>query len=102
MKTLENLVAAASADAVLLTLAPAEPEAVPDVPAAGVPLRAVITDEKLELPRALTFALLPIPRTVTWLFALSDAGLLVWLALFETKEPEITPFAASRAAEEEE
>ena len=66
MNTLENLVAAASADAVLLTLAPALPEAVPEVPAAGViPERADTTDENDELPVALTLAALPIPLTVT-------------------------------------
>lgn len=65
MNTLENLVAAASADAVLLTLAPALPEAVPDVPAAGVPALPVITLLNTELLMALTLAALPIPLTVT-------------------------------------
>ncbi len=42
--------AAASADAVLLTFAPALPDAVPEEPAAGVAERAVITLLKEELP----------------------------------------------------
>lgn len=65
MKTLENLVAAASADAVLLTLAPALPDAVPDVPGAGVPALPVIDEVNTELLCAFTLAALPIPLTVT-------------------------------------
>ena len=100
MKILENLVAAASADAVLLTLAPALPEAVPEVPAAGVPALAVITLLKLELLCAFTAAALPIPLTVTSLLAFSDVGFVV-LELLETNEPEITPLAAWLADDEE-
>ena len=102
---LENFVAAASADAVLLTLAPALPDAVPDEPAEGVtPLRVVIMLLKTEFPCALTDAALPIPLTVTWLFAESEVPVVgatagVAVALLETNEPEITPFAASWPAE---
>ncbi len=94
---LENLVAAASADAVLLTLAPALPVAVPDVPAAGTPALPVITLLKTELPRAFTLAAFPIPLTVTWLLALSAVGGVPVLLLLETNDPEITPLAASLA-----
>ena len=98
--------AAASADAVLLTLAPALPEAVPDEPAAGVPLLALITLVKPEFPMAFTLAALPIPLTVTWLFAAElfasgVAAVSTVLLLLETNEPEITPLEASCAAAEE-
>jgi len=91
-------VAAASADAVLLTFAPALPEAVPDEPAAGVPLLALTTLVNPEFPMALTLAELPIPLTVTWLFAAASEAsgeVVVDLLLLETNEPEITPFEAS-------
>ena len=69
MNTLENFVAAASADAVLLTLAPALPEAVPDWPATMPAVRAETELEKFELLIAFTLAALPMPLTVTWLLA---------------------------------
>jgi hypothetical protein len=65
MNTLENLVAAASADAVLLTFAFALPEPVPEVPAAGVPVRDATVLVNSEFPVALTLAALPMPFTVT-------------------------------------
>ena len=95
---LENFVAAASADAVLLTFAPALPDAVPDDPFAAVP-RVVMMLLKLELDWALTAAALPMPLTVTWLLADSVDGFEVFALLLETKDPEITPLAASDAAE---
>jgi len=89
-------VAAASADAVLLMFAPALPEAVPDE--VGVPLLALTTLVNPEFPMALTLAALPIPLTVTWLFAAASEAsgeVVVDLLLLETNEPEITPFEAS-------
>ncbi len=95
--------AAASADAVLLTLAPALPDAVPDVPAAGVPALAVITLLNTELLMALTLAALPMPLTVTWLLAASAVGdVVVVELLLDTNEPEITPLEASLADDDDE
>lgn len=91
--------AAASADAVLLTLAPALAEPVPDVPAAGWAERVLTIELKFELPIAFTLAALPMPLTVTWLLAFSLVfGEVPLEPLLDTKEPEITPFAASEAA----
>lgn len=97
------MVAAASADAVLLTLALALPEPVPEVPAAGAVERDETVLVKDELPVALTLAALPMPLTVTWLLAFSLLGATAAVEeLLDTKEPEITPVAASLAAAEDE
>ena len=86
-----KLVREASADAVLLMLPPADPDAVAELDEVAVTDVdfAAIDDLNSEVEEALTLAWLPTPATSTMLVAASDPPEEVEFAV---NEPDITPF----------